>query len=282
MNFDLEERDKKFAIIHCNTNAVGVEGTEFMKLLITQVVKLTNQPDLRVVIDLKDTAEIDSETLGRVAALGVQLIAMKKKIYFVNVPVATCALVGEKGLETFVHMLYSSPVKNEAQKPVGQLDAEKDLIEGLREGIFGVFQMLCPSISLNSGTPFVKGVGVSVSSDISAQVGMRAKNFDGTLVISFPEAFYLKMVGDMHDTEYQSLAEASDDAASELLNILRSLSRKRLHEKGYQISKDIPAIVKGPLTEKLLANSDCVIALPFESDRGSFHLQVGISYRKSP
>lgn len=281
LSFELEERENKFAIFHCHRSAAGAEGADFFRLLLTQVTRLGSCPELKIVIDLKDKAEIDSETLEKIAGFGQQLVAMKRKIYLVNVPEQTTIAIKTRGMDTYLHTLYSSPVKTQTVVSKAVLDTEAALIDALQEGLRGVCDMFCAKLSFQPKPAYVKKEAETLPCQITGTLKLRSKTFDGEIVLTFPEATYLKVMSAMHETSYTNLAEVADDGASETLNILRSLARKRLFEKGYMFDKEIPAVTRGDLTEKLLRNYSSVLVIPFDSPQGTFYCQVGMTPRKT-
>lgn len=282
MLFELEEREGKFAIVHCNGRVDSTSAGDFMKLLSAQVAKLPKSPDLRVVVDLKDKAEIPTETLDLLMPLGDQLTAMQKKLYFVHVPEGTASSIEDRGMEEFIHILYGSPIKERPKRVPTALQAETTMLNSLGLGICHALGMLCPTFQVTAEEPRVKATGETFPCDVVGQLGLQSKTFEGILALTFPENVYLALLGEMHDTKYTSLSQANDDAASELLNILRSLSRKSLHEKGYLFGKEIPSVTRGDLTEKLLRDYETTLVVPLATAQGVFYLQLAYHRRKAP
>ena len=280
LSFELEERENQFAIFHCHSSAVGAHGVDFVRLLMTQVSRLSHCPTLKIVIDLKDKSEFDSETLDRISAFAPQLQKSQRKLFFVNVPLATANLVKSMGLDSVIHILFSSPVPVVPEGPATVLEKEAPLLVALQEGLLGVCSMFCPSLQFQPGKAYVKNKSQVLPGDVTSLLKLRSKTFDGEVLLSFQESTYLKIVSAMHETKYTNLSAVADDGASEMLNILRSLSRKRLWEKGYVFDKEIPSVTRGDLAQKLLQHHETVIVLPLESAEGKFYCQIGMTPRK--
>jgi len=279
MPFELEERQDKFAILHCPLLSAGKDADDFLAALEKQVARLSKFPQLRVVVDLKERAEIPTELFAGVSKLGETVQSLNKQIYFVNVPAKT-----EKVLRTtmsgFAHVLYSSPVVAAPSPKTTAVETETSLVNGLREGVLWTMHMVCPKVSVSAGQPFIKSKSTKIGDELAAQIEIKSPTFEGTLAIGFPEGVYLKVMSAMHETEYRSLAEVPEDGVAELLNMLRSITRKSLQDKGYVIGKEIPQALKGDLMERLLDGFESNVILPFDTPHGSFHCEVGFTHRK--
>lgn len=280
MPLELEEREDKFTILHCQSLSPGKECGEFLKQLEKQVGRLAVSPHLRIVVDLKERAEFPAELFPDFSKLGESLQHLGKKIYFVNVPPQTEKLLRSPSLSTFVHLLYSSPVEAVAAPKSTTVETETALVNGLREGVLWTLHMVCPAIDVKAGAPFVKTKSTKIGDELAAQLGIKSRTFDGTVALAFPEGVYLKVMSAMHESDYHSLAEVPADGIRELFNMLRSITRKSLQDKGYVLDKEIPQALKGELMERLLDGFESNFVIPFDTPHGVFHCEVGFTRRK--
>jgi len=279
MPFELEEREDKFSLIHCASLTVS-QADEFLQVLKEQVARLAQLPQLRVIVDLKGTADLPPEILPGLAKLGERVTSLQKKLYFVNVPPRTEEMIKKSSVSSFIHLLYNSPVEKMTSGQALPVHSEAVLLNGLREGVLWTLHMLCPSFPVTAGEPYINPSRDKVGDYLAAQLHFQSRTHDGTIAISFPESVYLKLMSAMHDANYQSLAEAPEDGICELLNMVRSITRKSLHDKGYVLSQEIPSLIKGDLIEKLLGKFENHLVIPFDASHGTFHCQIGFSVRK--
>ena len=68
--------------------------------------------------------------------------------------------------------------------------------------------------------------------DISGVIGLVSETFSGAVVISFPEKTFLKIMGTMLGSEYQSITKEIEDGAAELTNMVFGQAKITLNEKG--------------------------------------------------
>ena len=85
-------------------------------------------------------------------------------------------------------------------------------------------------------------------------------------------------MGNMIGETYEVIDKELEDGAGELLNIIFGHAKAILNNKGYNIQKAIPTIVRGKDLAINHISSNKTIVLPFESPEGPFHIEIGIDY----
>ena len=157
------------------------------------------------------------------------------------------------------------------------LTTDPQLIRALQTAVCGVLQTLAPTTSVKLEEPFTKRADTVLDSEIGAKLEIRSKTFDGCMVLNFPTGAYLSLVEQLHGQLYSAITEANDDAAAELLNMIRAGIRKLITD--YIIEKNAPESLRGPTTQKMLRGYQCVVAIPFSAFNSKFHLELGVTYR---
>ena len=122
--------------------------------------------------------------------------------------------------------------------------------------------------------------------DYSAVMGMNGhykdgntkRPFRGSLLISWPEATYLKSASAMLGTEYKKYCEDIADAGSEICNMTMGSAKSVLVEAGYYIEMSIPTTIHGLDHELQTQKGASTILLPFECAHGKFFVELNFAF----
>lgn len=115
------------------------------------------------------------------------------------------------------------------------------------------------------------------SGDISGVIGIVSESFNGTVVISFPEATFLKIISRMLGENYTELTQEIIDGASELTNMVVGQAKAVLNVKGYGIKTALPSVVTGKDHNVSSLTQGPIVVVPFDSDVGSFFIEICLS-----
>lgn len=110
--------------------------------------------------------------------------------------------------------------------------------------------------------------------DLSGVIALESAAFVGTIVLSFPEATYLKIVSRMLGEEQASITAGNRDGASELTNMIFGYAKRVLSGQGHSVKMAIPRVAAGRTPADLPAVIGTRIAVPFESDAGPFTVEI--------
>jgi chemotaxis protein CheX len=133
------------------------------------------------------------------------------------------------------------------------------------------------STKATPGKPFLKEGGSASAGDISGVIGITADKFNGSVVISFPEQTFLKIMSRMLGEEFTVLNKEIADGAGELTNIIFGQAKITLNEKGYGIKMAIPSVISGKNHVVHGVTKGPVVMLPFETDLGPFFIEISLS-----
>jgi CheY-specific phosphatase CheX len=116
------------------------------------------------------------------------------------------------------------------------------------------------------------------STQIAAVLSLDAGDFQGSLVLCFPEPVFLNIYSNMFNETHTSITAEVQDAASELLNIIFGLAKRELNDKkGFKIKLAIPSVMVGQNIEiPMLHKNNLVITIPCTTSAGSFQLEIHI------
>jgi chemotaxis protein CheX len=116
-----------------------------------------------------------------------------------------------------------------------------------------------------------------MTGDISGVIGIVSDSFDGSVVISFPEATFLKVISNMLGEEYKKIDQEIVDGAGELTNMIFGQAKIVLNEKGCGIKTAIPTVVSGKDHTLSALTKGPVVVIPFTTLHGKFFVEIGLS-----
>ncbi|HQI02689.1 MAG TPA: chemotaxis protein CheX, partial [Deltaproteobacteria bacterium] len=96
----------------------------------------------------------------------------------------------------------------------------------------------------------------------------------GTISVTFTKQCILKIVSKMFGEEITEINDEVRDAVGEILNIVSGNGRQRLRGLGKRVKGAIPTIITGRNHIITHITSHPIIAVPFETENGSFTFEV--------
>lgn len=133
-------------------------------------------------------------------------------------------------------------------------------------------------VNAEAGQIFIKKAGETSNSDISGIIGIVSDNFDGSVVISFPEQTFLKVISNMLGETYTKIDKDIVDGAGELTNMIFGQAKIVLNEKGYGIKTAIPSVVTGKDHSLSAFTKGPVVVVPFTTEFGKFFVEICLSH----
>ncbi len=130
------------------------------------------------------------------------------------------------------------------------------------------------SVDAKLGKSFLKKSTDVISGDVSGIIGVVSDTFNGSVVITFPESTFLKVMSNMLGENYTKITQDIVDGAGELTNIIFGQAKIALNDKGYGIKTAIPSVVAGKNQMRSSQGRGSVIVVPFESSVGQFFLEI--------
>ena len=150
-------------------------------------------------------------------------------------------------------------------------------VNAFLEGTITVLKTMA-FIEPRPGKPYLKQDNMAVG-DISGIIGLTG-SARGSLALSFSERCILRVVSNMLGEEITNLNPEIQDAVGEITNMISGAARKNLEAKGFNITAAIPTVVFGKGHSIIHVMGGPSIIIPFETDNGSFVVDVCISEAK--
>jgi chemotaxis protein CheX len=132
-------------------------------------------------------------------------------------------------------------------------------------------------IKSTPGEIFLKKERDTMLGDISGIIGIISEKFVGSVVISFPEKTFLKIISNMLGEEYQEISKDIIDGAGELTNMIFGQAKVTLNQKGYGIQTAIPSVISGKNHSLSTLSKGPIVVIPFSTDEGPFFVEVCVS-----
>lgn len=122
------------------------------------------------------------------------------------------------------------------------------------------------------GKPYLKRDAVA-QGDVSGIVGLSGEA-RGTISVTFTKPCILKIVSKMFGEEITEINDEVKDAVGEILNIVSGNGRQRLQGVGKTVKGAIPTVITGKDHIITHMTSHPIIAVPFNTENGSFTFEV--------
>lgn len=123
-----------------------------------------------------------------------------------------------------------------------------------------------------AGKPYLKNDSLA-QGDVSGIVGLTGET-SGTLSVSFSEQSILAIVSSMFGEPVNKIDEEVKDAVGEILNIVSGQARQKLEMKGRILKGAIPTVITGKNHTISHITKHPIIAIPFDTDNGTFTIEV--------
>ena len=127
-------------------------------------------------------------------------------------------------------------------------------------------------IDAKPGRPFIKKDDIAIG-DVSAIIGITGAA-QGSMALIFTEKCIMALASNLLGETFTQLNHEVSDAVGELTNMICGDARRRLAEQGFVLQAGIPTIVGGKGHSILHIASGPCLAVPFETQDGSFMIEV--------
>ena len=133
------------------------------------------------------------------------------------------------------------------------------------------------SVTAEPGKVYLKKPDDELKGDVSGIIGIVSDAFNGSVVISFPEKTFLKVMSNMLGEEYKELSKDILDGAGEITNMIFGQAKVTLNDRGYGIKIALPQVVSGKGHSLSSMSKGPTVVIPFTSDAGDFFVEISLS-----
>lgn len=224
-----------------------------------------------IVFDFLNTYFCSNTAIRAMSSLALNLRKRGKYIYFINIDPEYKKIIDSMGLSDLFKVIYSLTEVPELKSKKKVVDV--NFLNPFIDGTIETLKLQC-SVECSPGKPFKRQKDGSGKIDIAGVIGITSSVFSGSISLCFPATTFLGLMSNMLGEEYTEINTELEDGAGELLNIIFGFAKRVLNEKGYDLEKAIPTIVRGnSLTLKSLPGASTFV-LPFESTSGQFYIEI--------
>jgi chemotaxis protein CheX len=128
-----------------------------------------------------------------------------------------------------------------------------------------------------AGQVYMRKSSDQLVGDITGVIGIVSDTFTGSVMISFPEQTFLKVLSRMLGEEITKIDKDTSDAAGEITNMIFGQAKVDLNQKGYGIKTALPSVVTGKDHTLQGMTKGPIMVIPFETDIGKFFVEICLS-----
>ncbi len=133
------------------------------------------------------------------------------------------------------------------------------------------------NIEAAPGKVYMKKPADNLKGDVSGVIGIVSDTFNGSVIISFPEATFLNVIGSMLGETYTELNKEILDGAGEITNMIFGQAKITLNERGYGIKIALPQVITGKGHSLSAMSKGPTVVIPFTSPAGDFFVEISLS-----
>jgi chemotaxis protein CheX len=133
------------------------------------------------------------------------------------------------------------------------------------------------SVEAQPGKIALKQPGETFRGDVSGVIGIVSEAFKGSVVISFPEQTFLKVMSNMLGEDYTKISQDIVDGAGEITNMIFGQAKIVLNERGYGIQIALPQVISGKNHSLSTKSKGPTVIIPFTSTVGEFFVEICLS-----
>lgn len=237
---------------------------------------LINKQSQHVIIDCEVLESLSKDWIRSLLRLQLGLKKRRIQMRLVHVSSAVHNLLKKEGIDTAFAINISLKDAIEELGLALKKTFDTGFINPFLDATLRVLEVQA-SVEATPGKIALKKNDNDFPADISGIIGIVSDNFNGSVVISFPEQTFLKIISKMLGEDYTSINKDILDGAGEITNMIFGQAKITLNEKGYGIKTALPSVVHGKNHTLSSQTNGPIVVIPFESQVGNFHVEICLS-----
>lgn len=233
-------------------------------------------PQPHIVINCDTLSNLSSEWIRELLRIQKELRVFNRGLRFILVKPQLAQSMKKEGVDTAFKI---SPNLREALVDFGLVTKKMlntDFINPFLDATLHVLKVQA-QIDAEAQKITLKKSDDPHSGDVSGVIGIVSETFNGSVVISFPEATFLKVMSNMLGETYTEMNKEITDGAGEITNMIFGQAKIVLNDKGYGIKTAIPSVVTGKNHTLQALTKGPVVVIPFKSSAGEFFVEICLS-----
>lgn len=240
-----------------------------------QIDGISNDASSHVIADCEHLVSLSKDWVRSLLRIQINLKANNKFLKLIHLSPAIQTHLKKEGMDgTFKISATLKDALEETRPQKRTLDTE--FINPFLTATMHVLKVQA-SVEVTAGQVYVKKADDKYFGDVSGIIGIVSDAFNGTVIISFPEKTFLKVMSSMLGEEYTKLEKEIIDGAGELTNMIFGQAKVVLNEKGYGIKTAIPSVITGKDHSTSSLTKGPIVVVPFSSPVGEFFVEICLS-----
>lgn len=256
---------------------IGACDNYNIKGFLTEADAQIVEPFPHVVVNCEHLSGLSNDWLRSLLQLQVKLKQYNKQMRFIGLQAGVKSILKKNGMET---AFKSSPSLRDALVEWGLVTKkalDTDFVNPFLQATLNVLSIQA-QVQAEAGKIYLKKENDEFKGDISGVIGIVSESFNGSVVISFPEKTFLKVMSGMLGEEFTEVSKDILDGAGEITNMIFGQAKITLNEKGYGIKTAIPSVVSGKDHSLSQLSKGPTVIVPFKSDTaGEFFIEICLS-----
>lgn len=274
------ESSKRYQLLPGNgyltIRLVGTLDATQVKPFELEIEPLLKDPYPHIVVNLEHLFSFSKDWIRVLLKTQNFLKQFNKQVRFIFCSPKLKELLKREGVDTAFH--YSKNLR-EALVEFGLVTRkmlDTDFINPFLTATLHVLNVQA-GVTAESGKIYLKKVDEQLKGDVSGIIGVVSETFNGSVVISFPEKTFLKVMSGMLGENCMELTKEIIDGAGEITNMIFGQAKIKLNEKGYGIKTAIPSVISGKEHSLMALTKGPVVVVPFTSNVGEFFIEICLS-----
>lgn len=266
------EKTENYELVKLGKSLTYAENREFD----VEVDSLANYASKNFLIDCTEVEVLSKEWIRSLLRLQLELKKKQFQMRLVAVPLIINIQLKKEGVDTAFTI--SGSIREAMSEMLAPCKKSFDtaFINPFLEGTINVLEVQA-NIKAQPGKVCLKKGDNDFPADISGIIGIVSESFNGSVIISFPEATFLKVMSGMLGEEFTEINKDILDGAGEITNMIFGHAKIILNEKGYGIKTALPSVVHGKNHVLSTKTKGPIVVIPFESMAGNFHVEICLS-----
>ena len=265
--------NRDYILVHLR----GRLGNESARRFTDEFPQLLPTPAADVILDFENVEDLTQSWVRCWVQLLQQLKVSNNQIRLISVNEAMMKILKQEGVDSSLKCLGNLQEALADLKPAqGKVLLDVNFVNPFLIATMKVLEVQASTKAV-AGKIYARDSREKFQGDISGVIGLVSEAFTGSVVISFPQATFLKIISRMLGEEFTEITKDIEDGAGEMTNMIFGQAKVSLNEKGYGIKTALPSVVSGAGHSVLQVGSGPRLVIPFESDAGSFFVEVCVS-----
>lgn len=240
---------------------------------LDQILALELEP---LVVDCQLLMDFSKEWVRSLLRYQLALKNAKKGMKLINVNQSVLNYLKKEGIDSAFQVAPNLTAALIDLGLIARRTIDTEFVDPFLTATLHVLQVQA-GVTATAGKIFLKKPSERLVGDVSGIIGVVSDAFNGSVVISFPEATFLKVMSGMLGEEITKLDQEITDGAGEITNMIFGQAKVVLNDKGYGIKMAIPSVVTGKDHSLSAMTKGPVVVVPFESNVGKFFVEIGLS-----